>query len=243
MPEDATTVERLVERTKENLREGLIVVLHFNDPSAAANPYDVNPYDSASQYGYGSATPSTSVVMQIATAYSESEKHGGRPLIVLQIDRDEPGMDAICAQRGVMQYPTIQVYSRGDCSTVLAGELEQKLLQLGVASRTRPGRPESSFGAFRPGVRAGSSPAGAATPRDVKLSPGRASKAADDSLDAPVEAVLMEQQNEKRSEREERLREILGKPPAEERPPQDLDAKLDKLFGAADDDDDMLPPI
>ena len=40
VPEDDSTVSALIQRTKDNLKEGLIVVLHFNDPTAAPNSWD-----------------------------------------------------------------------------------------------------------------------------------------------------------------------------------------------------------
>jgi hypothetical protein len=32
---------------------------------------------------------------------------------VLRIDRDQPGMDVVCAKRGVSVFPTLQAESRG----------------------------------------------------------------------------------------------------------------------------------
>ena len=84
--------------------------------------------------------------MQVATAYAESSTYGGRPLLCLQIDRDQPGMDIICSQRNIVRYPTIQIMSRGQIETVQPGDLEKRLLELGVASKSRPARRESGFG-------------------------------------------------------------------------------------------------
>ena len=92
-----------------------------------------------------SSTSSTEGVLEIANAYSSSERYGGRPLIVLQIDRNMVGMDVICSKRGVQTFPAIQVWSRGQGETVKLGELEERLLSLGVASSTKAARADSEF--------------------------------------------------------------------------------------------------
>eukprot|EP00966_Prymnesium_polylepis_P088464 2047170-Prymnesium_polylepis.1 len=108
VPEDSRTIDALIQRTKDNLAEGLIVVLHFNDPTAAPNTWD---------YSYGaSAASSTEQLYKLANEYASSENYGGRPLIVLQIDRNAPSMDTICAKRGIVTFPTIQIWSRGESS-------------------------------------------------------------------------------------------------------------------------------
>lgn len=139
MPADLTTIDELIKRTKENLKEGLIVVLHFTDPGAPA--YE-NPYAASS---YGAEDPIASSVANVATTYSESLKYGGRPLIVLQIDRDLPGMDVICSQRSIRTFPTTQIFSRGDGETVQVSihppfTLSIPPNQLRHASSTPPGR-------------------------------------------------------------------------------------------------------
>ena len=151
MPEDGSTIDRLIERTRENLREGLIVVLHFSDPTTELDPYASNPW---AEPMYGSSTPSASSVLQVATAYADSAKYGGRPLVVLQIDRDLPGMDVICSQRRIVTFPTIQIFSRGEGEVVAPGELERRLLALGVASKSKPARRDGGFVAVGAGPRA-----------------------------------------------------------------------------------------
>ena len=218
MPEDASTIEKLIDRTKNNLAESLIVVLHFNDPAAAVNLWDSVPYGES----YGSSVPSTSVMMQIATTYGESEKFGGRPLICLQIDRDLPGMALICSQRNIRTFPTIQIHSRGTCEACSASDLERRLQNLGVASRSRPANVGSRFG----GARAVSDPGDA----DF-FGVGSGGSA----LDASGVGSAMAKAS--RSTKGEVKSDNNGGRPS-------LDSKLDMLFGEPNfDDDDMPPPI
>lgn len=50
------------------------------------------------------------------------------------MDADQPGTGAICAERGVTEFPTIEVWSAGECAVVAAADLESKLTSLGVAA-------------------------------------------------------------------------------------------------------------
>lgn len=139
-PADARSVEALIDQTKDSRA---VVVLHFCDPSAFASPEPTSSWDSPSSWDAtpsswtGQTTLSGAMVERVANEFSSSQLYGGAPLIVLQIDADEAPGDVICAQRGVASFPTLQIWSAGLCEEVVAGDLEQKLLSLGVASRTK----------------------------------------------------------------------------------------------------------
>jgi len=138
MPADLTTVDQLIQRTKDNLQEGLVVVLHFDDPYAAPNTWD---------YSYAATSETSSErLLEISNEFSVSEERGGRPVIFLQIDRTMAGMDVICSKRGVNAFPTLQVWSRGQGEDVKVGELTQTLLALGAASRSTAARAEGGYG-------------------------------------------------------------------------------------------------
>ncbi len=150
MPEDARTVDELIERTKQT---DLLLVLQYADPTAFSSTSqwnEPNPWES--DYG-GAPSPIDDIVSRVATAYTESVQNGGRPLTVMRIDRDMPGMDLVCSRKGILSFPTIMVYSRGDGTAVLAGELESRLLSLGVAASRgseptsqKRGRSATAFG-------------------------------------------------------------------------------------------------
>ena len=254
MPEDSTTIDRFIQRTKDNLQEALVVVLHFNDPSAPPNAWD---------FTYAaSSTSSTEQMFEIAKEYSGSERRGGRPLIVLQIDRDMVGMDAICSARGIVTFPTIQLWSRGQGEVVKLGELEQRLLSLGVvpvtaAARETSGRVGSAgrlllnedlFGVGSGGAeltRASAERAMARTPRQANRKAARATDALPDT-DGDLEAELI-------AELEGASDGDSAAPPAVDGDEEVLargvedatvEAALDVLFAEPDwDDDDMPPPI
>ena len=138
MPVDDSTIEALVQRTKDTLQEGLIVVLHFDDPNSAPNSWD---------YTYAATSEtSTERMLAISNEYAVSEQRGGRPVIFLQIDRNLPGMDVICAKRGVRVFPTLQLWSRGQSEGLKVGELAQRLDALGAVSSSGAARAESGFG-------------------------------------------------------------------------------------------------
>ena len=229
MPDDASTIDRLIERTRDNLREALIVVLHFNDPASEVDPYASNPW---SKPMYGSSTPSASNVLQVATAYADSAKYGGRPLVVLQIDRDMPGMDVICSQRRIVQFPTIQIFSRGEGETVTPGELERRLLDLGVASKSKPAQRDGGFVAAGAGPRARyAAPTGPtdfsgdAPPSADAVAGASAARTGAVDEPPPVEAIGMEEAS---PSTDKKLDAIFGRGGA---------------FGELDEDDDMPPPI
>lgn len=258
MPEDVTTIERLIQRQKDNLAESMILVLHFEDPSADASsvsPWDVPTYDTS----FSSASPSRSAVMHVAATYKESERFGGRPLLVLQVDRDVVGMASVCAQRGIYRFPTIEVWSRGSCQTVSAGDLESTLLKLGVASQTRPPKEGSSFGGVGTGprARAAARPADLFGVRDggAQLSrqaidkamaqvPQRAAggglgrqQGATEDVEAPPPFAVIEMEADATRD---------GANVADASADAQLNAKLDAIFAPStfdDDDDDMLPPV
>ena len=152
MPEDENTVEALIQQTAR-LSSAPLLVLHYTDPMA--NP--PSAWEASPTWGdedqYGSSSPLDSVVSNVATTYAESQQYGGRPLTVLQIDRDQPGMDVICSKRGIVTFPTLQIWSRGQCEAVSHGDLEQRLLSLGVASKSG-GQRASGVAGFGAGPRA-----------------------------------------------------------------------------------------
>ena len=146
MPENEGTIDALIQRTTENPQEGLVVVLHFNDPFAEAkqSAWGVPSWNADTL----SATSSTDVVMRVANDYENSKKFGGRPLIVLQIDNvAQGGLNVICAKRQISTFPTIQIWSRGGCEVVLQDQLELRLVELGVALATqKPGAGRTAGG-------------------------------------------------------------------------------------------------
>lgn len=148
MPEDEGTVDALIQQTAR-LSSAPLLVLHYTDPLAnQPAAWEAAPTWGDDDNGiYGATSPLDSVVSLVATTYAESQVYGGRPLTVLQIDRDQPGMDVICSKRGIITFPTLQIWSRGVCETVSHGELEQRLLSLGVASKSRPAGGEQRRGA------------------------------------------------------------------------------------------------
>lgn len=150
MPEDENSVEALIQQTAR-LSSSPLLVLHYTDPGAnQPAAWEAAPSWGDDDGGYGASSPLDSVVSLVATTYDDSQQYGGRPLTVLQIDRDQPGMDVICSKRGIVTFPTLQIWSRGMCETVSHGDLEQRLLSLGVASKSRP-----AGGEQRGGVTAG----------------------------------------------------------------------------------------
>tara|TARA_B110001452_G_scaffold154895_1_gene128870 strand:+ start:1411 stop:2292 length:882 start_codon:yes stop_codon:yes gene_type:complete len=146
MPEDESTIDALIQRTIEYPQEGLVVVLHFNDPLAETkqSAWEVPSWNA----GDISATTSTDIVMRVANDYENSKKFGGRPLVVLQIDNvAQGGLNVICAKRQISTFPTIQIWSRGGCEVVSQDQLEPRLVELGVASAARkPGAGRTAGG-------------------------------------------------------------------------------------------------
>lgn len=126
-PEDDGTIDALIEQTQ---RTNSIVVIYYADPSAFAEPKWSDSWGETPE-----PTVRDDIVSRIANEYSASQQSGGRPLMVLRIDRDQPGMDVICAKRGVRVFPTLQVWSRGTMEIVDPYVLEERLLALGIRSR------------------------------------------------------------------------------------------------------------
>ena len=137
MPEDARTIDALIDQTKDSRA---VVVLHYNDPSAFASPpsstWDTPSWDSSTSWS-PQTTLSGTLVERVANEYSSSQLYGGAPLVVLQIDADMSPGDVICSQRGIVSFPRVEIWAAGLCEEVVAGDLEQKILALGVASRTK----------------------------------------------------------------------------------------------------------
>ena len=134
MPENRDTIPALIQQTKSG--NGVLVV-HFTDPSANLQPsWQAEPEDPWGGGGPSSAPSSVDndIIQRIAQTYAASQELGGRPLVILQVDRDLPLMDTICSQLGIVTFPTTQVWSRGTCETVVVGELERRLIALGVSS-------------------------------------------------------------------------------------------------------------
>ena len=125
MPEDGSTVDALIERTKQTTA---IVVLYYTDAGAYAGE---PKWDE--DWGDGVVSSARDdLVAGIASTYSASAQAGGRPLMVLRIERAVPEMNVICSQRGVVDFPLLQIWSRGQPEAVDAGALERRLLALGV---------------------------------------------------------------------------------------------------------------
>ena len=125
MPEDGSTVDALIERTKQTTA---IVVLYYTDAGAYAGE---PKWDE--DWGNGVVSSARDdLVSGIASTYSASAQAGGRPLMVLRIERAVPEMNVICSQRGVVDFPLLQIWSRGQPEAVDAGALERRLLALGV---------------------------------------------------------------------------------------------------------------
>lgn len=173
-PVDSTTVARLIRWGAENVKQGLIVVLHFK----AAEGLPIR-----SDYSYApTLLKSMREFSKFSDDFDKSEKAGGRPVVFLVIDRDRVGFDLhreLCVKYGVKVFPTLQVWSRGSGQDVEAGELRRKLLRLGAASR----------------VRAAPAPAAALQPREptgAALEPREPAGAARDLAagDAKREAML-----------------------------------------------------
>lgn len=154
MPEDESTIDALIQRTIEYPQEGLVVVLHFNDPLAETkqSAWELPSWNADSI----STTSSTDVVMRVAKDYENSEKFGGRPLVVLQIDNvAQGGLNVICAKRQISTFPTIQIWSRGGCEVVSQDQLELRLVELGVASAAQKPGAGRTAGGSTSGARAG----------------------------------------------------------------------------------------
>ena len=125
MPEDGSTVDALIERTQQTTA---IVVLYYTDAGAYAGE---PKWDE--DWGDGVVSSARDdLVAGIASTYSASAQAGGRPLMVLRIERAVPEMNVICSQRGVVDFPLLQIWSRGQPEAVDAGALERRLLALGV---------------------------------------------------------------------------------------------------------------
>ena len=125
MPEDGSTVDALIDRTQQTTA---IVVLYYTDSGAYAGE---PKWDE--DWGDGVVSSARDdLVAGIASTYSASAQAGGRPLMVLRIERAVPEMNVICSQRGVVDFPLLQIWSRGQPEAVDAGALERRLLALGV---------------------------------------------------------------------------------------------------------------
>ena len=94
MPEDGSTVDALIERTKQTTA---IVVLYYTDAGAHAG----EPKWDEDWGGGVVSSARDDLVAGIASTYSASAQAGGRPLMVLRIERAVPEMNVICSQRGV----------------------------------------------------------------------------------------------------------------------------------------------
>ena len=131
--EDNVSLEALIRQTAKS---NAIVVIHFEDPvdpSGASSSWDTPSWESprtSFQESFASG-----LVKRVAETYSTSTLYGGAPLIVLQIDRDVA--PAICSARGIVSFPTTQIWARSTCTEVSSVELEKKLLSLGVASASK----------------------------------------------------------------------------------------------------------
>ena len=245
MPADASAVDALIERTKS---VDMVAVLYFTDPQAFAQP------EWAAEPSWGAPQPSArdDLVARVATTYAESAANGGRPLMVLQIDRDQPGMDTICAKRGVVSFPLLQLWSRGVAETLDAAALEARLLEIGVVARAEasgkrsgaavaggvtsgPGRGEVDF--FGVSTSGGSQLTRSAIARAARneppvtprlpegISPEPQPEASEVGEAVPVEAVGMSESSGAKNEA--------------------VDRALDALFAEPcfDDVDDLPPPI
>ena len=125
MPEDGSTVDALIERTQQTTA---IVVLYYTDAGAYAG----EPKWDEDWGGGVVSSARDDLVAGIASTYSASAQAGGRPLMVLRIERAVPEMNVICSQRGVVDFPLLQIWSRGQPEVLDAGALERRLLALGV---------------------------------------------------------------------------------------------------------------
>jgi len=131
-PVDSTTVDQYIKWGTENVKQGLIVVLHFK----AAEGLPI-----ASEYSYApTLLKSMREFFKFSNEFDKSEKMGRRPVVFFVIDRDRVGFDLhrkLCVKYGVKVFPTLQVWSRGSGQAVKAGELRQKLLRLGAALKVQ----------------------------------------------------------------------------------------------------------
>ena len=130
--EDNAALEALIGQTANS---NAIVVVHFEDPGepAESGSWDTPSWESSSfqpQESFASG-----LVRRVAETYSTSSLYGGAPLICLQIDRDVGA--TICSTRGIVNFPTTQIWRRGTCKEVSSVELEKTLLSLGVASASK----------------------------------------------------------------------------------------------------------
>jgi len=131
--DDNVSLEALIRQTANS---NAIVVIHFEDPvdpSGASSSWDTPSREwprTSFQDSFASG-----LVKRVAETYSTSTLYGGSPLIVLQIDRDVA--PTICSARGIVSFPTTQIWARNTCTEVSSVELEKKLLSLGVASASK----------------------------------------------------------------------------------------------------------
>ena len=88
MPEDGSTVDALIERTKQTTA---IVVLYYTDAGAYAG----EPKWDEDWGGGVVSSARDDLVAGIASTYSASAQAGGRPLMVLRIERAVPEMNVI----------------------------------------------------------------------------------------------------------------------------------------------------
>ena len=232
MPEDASTVDALIERTKQTTA---VVVLYYTDAGAYAGEPKWNE-----DWGDGVVSSARDdLVAGIASTYSASAQFGGRPLMVLRIERAAPGMNAICSQRGIVDYPLLQVWSRGQPEVLDAGALEQRLLTLGVKARAdAKGGARAATGGFGAGprvasvngapadvdffgvgagggrlTREGIASAKAQEPKRTKLPTPEAGSAGDDGELPPVEAMGLDAAlSEEDAARAEKLDALFAEP-------------------------------
>lgn len=220
MPEDTGTVTALIQQTRDT---AAVLVLHYSDPLADSQTSaweDPPIWGDGSYSASQSLSPSDSIIAQVAVAYGSSAQNGGRPLTMLQIDRDV--LPEICVANQIVVFPTTQIWSRGQCEVVAVGNLETRLLSLGVASQSSAASEQRSgaggtigvgprakavgqaarevdfFGVGTGGGQLTREGAASASSREPQLasglpSPAEAADLADDEL-PPVEALGVEDQ-------------------------------------------------
>lgn len=110
-PADASSVDALVAQTRGSTA---VVLLHFCESPAFSL--------------------TAAVVQKTADKYHLSQLYGGAALVGLQIDVDNPAMASIATQYAITAFPTLQVWQGGECTEVVAAELEATLVGMGVKS-------------------------------------------------------------------------------------------------------------
>ena len=138
VPTEVGAADALVAQTK---RSDLVGVLFFHDPDSGRQAETAYASSWTTAAGKGAKSgPQFDVVDRIAKAYNDSPKHGGRPLMIMEIGRDDPTCAQIITQRRVMRFPSLEVWSRGLKEVIDVSQLEKRLQALGVASASNPAR-------------------------------------------------------------------------------------------------------